>query len=142
MKDGKRAPVVYSQLMSDMRGNIQVSPWPERYIKDDIRRMMECGVNVCATTAMPWLYDDFRNPTFNYNGDAMKYSLDVARKMGMKFEAWGSYPFDRSSVADIYHELTGDTGRRGRCHQRREAVGPLLASENQSQTMLHEYPRV
>ncbi len=108
VKEGKRVPVVYSQLMSDMRGNVQVSPWPERYIKEDIRRMMECGVNVCSTTAMPWLYDDFHNPKYNYNGDAMKYSLDVARKMGMKFEAWGSYPFDRSTVADIYHELTGD----------------------------------
>jgi hypothetical protein len=109
VKNDKRVPVIYSQLMSDMRGNIQVSPWPDQYIKNDIRRMMECGVNICSTTAMPWLYDDFHNPTVNHNGDAMKYSLDVARAMGMKFEAWGSYPFDRSTVADIYNALTVDT---------------------------------
>ena len=107
--NGKREPVVYSQLMSDMRANIQVSPWPEDYIVQDIRRMRECGVNVCATTAMPWLYTDFWNPQENHTGDAMKYSLDVARREGMKLEAWGSYPFDRSTVADIYKAMTGNT---------------------------------
>lgn len=106
---GKREPVIYSQLMSDMRANIQVSPWPEKDIVQDIRRMRECGINVCATTAMPWLYDDFRNPRENHAGDAMKYSLDVARREGMKLEAWGSYPFDRSSVAGLYKALTGNT---------------------------------
>ena len=111
IENGKREPVVYSQLMSDMRANIQVSPWPEDYIVTDIRRMRECGVNVCATTAMPWLYTDFWNPHENHTGDAMKYSLDVARKEGMKLEAWGSYPFDRSTVADIYKALTGNTVR-------------------------------
>lgn len=109
VKDGKRVPVIYSQLMSDMRANIQVSPWPEKHIKDDIARMMECGINVCATTAMPWLYTDLWNPEVNHPGDAMKYSLDVARKLGMKLEAWGSYPYDRSTVASVYKELTGDT---------------------------------
>jgi len=43
---------------------------------------------------MPWLYADFQNPRENHSGDAMKYSLDVARREGMKLEAWGSYPFD------------------------------------------------
>ena len=109
VENGKRVPVVYSQLMSDMRANIQVSPWPEKYIREDIHRMVECGVNVCATTAMPWLYDDFRNPAENHNGDAMKYSLDVARKEGMKLEAWGSYPFDRSTIASLYKDITNDT---------------------------------
>jgi hypothetical protein len=109
VRNGKREPVIYSQLMSDMRGNIQVSPWPEKYIVQDIRRMRECGINVCATTAMPWLYDDFRNPPENHTGDAMKYSLDVARREGMKLEGWGSYPFNRSTVADTYKALTGDT---------------------------------
>lgn len=109
VKDGKRVPVIYSQLMNDMRANIQVSPWPEKHIITDIKRMMECGVNVCATTAMPWLYTDLWNPEVNHTGDAMKYSLDVARKLGMKLEAWGSYPFDRCTVADVYKGLTGDT---------------------------------
>ncbi len=106
---GRREPVVYSQLMSDMRANIQVSPWPEQGIVQDIRRMRECGINVCATTAMPWLYADLWSPAENHTGDAMKYSLDVARREGMKLEAWGSYPFDRSTVSDVYKALTGET---------------------------------
>lgn len=108
VENGRRVPAVYSQIMSDMRANIQVSPWPEIYISNDLRRMKECGINICATTAMPWLYTDFYSPSFNNTGDAMKYALDVARKIGMKLEAWGSYPYDRSTVASIYKLLTGD----------------------------------
>lgn len=105
--NGRRVPVVYSQLMQDMRSNIQVSPWPEKDIVTGIRRMLECGVNICATTAMPWLYADFDKPRENHTGDGMKYALDVARREGMKLEAWGSYPFDRSTVSDIYRGITG-----------------------------------
>lgn len=111
VKDGKRIPVVYTQLMSDMRANIQVSPMPEDYIRSDIELMKECGINVCGTTAMPWLYNDFKNPDINHFGDAMKFSLDVARSEGLKLEAWGSYPFDRSTVASIYKSLTNDTSK-------------------------------
>ena len=109
VENGKRIPVVYTQLMSDMRANIQVSPWPEDYIRNDIRKMKECGVNVYGTTAMPWLYNDFKNPDINHNGDAMKYSLDIARKEGLKLEAFGAYPYDRSSTATTYKNLTNDT---------------------------------
>lgn len=116
VQNGKRVPVIYSQLMSDMRANIQVSPWPEKHIIQDIRRMMECGINVCATTAMPWLYTDLWNPEVNHTGDAMKYSLDVARKEGMKLEAWGSYPFDRSTVSTVYNALTGDNVKMDLCN--------------------------
>ncbi len=109
VEKGRRVPAVYSQLMSDMRANIQTSPTPETQIIADIRRMKECGINVCATTAMPWLYADAGSPRENHPGDAMKYSLDVARREGMKLEAWGSYPYDRSTVADIYNWVTGSS---------------------------------
>jgi len=109
IENGRRIPLVYTQIMSDMRANIQVSPWPEDTIRKDILRMKNCGVNVCATTAMPWLYNDFHKPEVNHNGDAMKYALDIARQKGLKLEAWGSYPYDRSTVAEIYKALTGDT---------------------------------
>ncbi len=109
VEDGKRVPVVYSQIMSDMRANIQVSPWPEVYINNDIKRMMECGINVCATTAMPWLYTDIYKPDFNNTGDSMKYALDVARRRGLKLEAWGTYPYDRSTLGAIYNFVSGDS---------------------------------
>ncbi|NLE60941.1 MAG: hypothetical protein GX616_21560, partial [Planctomycetes bacterium] len=69
--------------------------------------MMDCGINVMASTSMPWLYDDMRNPKSNYQGDAFKYVLDVARREGMVVEGWGTYPFDRANVRDIAAWITG-----------------------------------
>ncbi|MBI4579884.1 MAG: hypothetical protein HY718_09290, partial [Planctomycetes bacterium] len=98
--DGRREPVIASQTMADMRANIQLGPFPERHIRERLREMLDCGINVVATTAMPWLYHDRRNPPSNYNGDAMKYFLDVARREGMLVEGWGTYPFDRGTIQD------------------------------------------
>jgi hypothetical protein len=127
---GRRIPLLYTQIMSDMRANIQVSPWPEDTIAGDIQRMKRCGVNICATTAMPWLYRDFREPEVNHNGDAMKYALDIARRKGMKLEAWGSYPYDRSTVTDIYRDLTGDTTGMEVFNSVVSHADPLIARAN------------
>ena len=114
-RNGKSEPAILSQLMTDMRTNIQISPYPEKHILAHIKEMEECGVNLFCTTAMPWLYDDLKTPYIysqpdkysNENGDALKYSLDIARKFNQKVTAWSLYPFNRRHVAEIYEWLTG-----------------------------------
>ena len=76
IKDGRRVPIIASQLMADMRTNVQFSPFPEQHIPDRLREMQDCGINLTCTTNMPWLYDDMREPKSNYQGDALKYVLD------------------------------------------------------------------
>lgn len=108
VRDGRRIPIIASQSMADMRTNVQLGPFPEKHIVDRLREMMDCGINVIAPTNMPWLYDDMRNPKSNYQGDAFKYLLDVARREGMVLEGWGTYPFDRAHVRDIAAWITGE----------------------------------
>jgi len=105
-KDGLWEPVIMSQTMADMRANVQIGPYPEKHIIDRMREMKEHGINVVATTSMPWLYNDMHNPASSYQGDAMKYSMDVARKLGLQVEIWGQYPYDRSSIGSITNWIT------------------------------------
>jgi hypothetical protein len=107
IRSGKREPMFVSQTMADMRTNTQLGPWPERHIGERLREMLDLGVNVVSTTSMPWLYDDKDNPPSNYNGDAMKYFMDLARREGMLIEGWGTYPMDRANVQDIAAWITG-----------------------------------
>lgn len=106
-RDGRVVPVVESQTMADMRTNVQLGPYPGRHIAERLREMAECGINVVATTSMPWLYNDMHGTPSNYQGDAWKYVLDVARDQGMGVEGWGTYPFDRSTCGPIAEWLTG-----------------------------------
>lgn len=107
VKSGLREPVIWSQCMADMRTNVQLGPFPEVHIRERMREMMECGINVVAFTSMPWLYDDMHNPKSNPQGDAWKYFLDCARKEGVLAEGWGSYPYDRSSIQEISNWING-----------------------------------
>ena len=105
--DGEARPVFFSQTMADMRVNVQMGPYPEKYIRADLQEMKELGVNFIATTSMPWLYDDREKRAFNYAGDAWKYVLDVAREEKLRVEAWAQYPFDRGGIGGIAGWLTG-----------------------------------
>jgi hypothetical protein len=108
LRDGVREPLIASQVMADMRTNVQIGPFPEQHIRARLREMAECGINFVSTTCMPWLYDDLRVPRANYQGDALKYVLDVARDEGMPVEGLGTYPFDRAANGDIAAWLTGE----------------------------------
>ncbi len=107
IKDGMRHPVVWSQSMADMRANVQLGPFPERHIYENLKEMMSCGINIVGYTSMPWLYDDMHKLEVNHQGDAWKYFLDCARKEGLLAEGWGSYPYERASIQQIYNWITG-----------------------------------
>jgi len=108
IRKGSHNPAFASQLMSDMRTNVQMGPYPEQSIADDLQHMKDLGVNVLATTAMPWFFMDMNKPSFSFAGDAGKYGLDVARKKGFQVNAWGLYPPDRApSLAQLASWVTG-----------------------------------
>ncbi len=107
IKDDRRVPLITAQTMADMRTNIQIGPFPEKHIAERLREMMDHGINTICTTAMPWLYDDMRDPRSNYQGDAFKYVLDVARAEGLAVEGWGTYPFDRANSGEVAAWVTG-----------------------------------
>lgn len=109
VRNGRREPVIYSQSMADMRANVQLGPYPEIHIRERLREMLDCGINVVAMTSMPWLYDVTVGGISNHNGDAWKYVLDCARDEGMLVEGWGAYPFDRSTIREIATWITGTT---------------------------------
>lgn len=113
VKAGRREPIVTSQTMSDMRANVQIGPYPEEHIRQRLKEMLDCGINVVSTTSMPWLYDDMNKPASNYQGDSLKYFLDCARREGMKVEGWGTYPFDRSSINAIAGWIAGEPFNMG-----------------------------
>ncbi len=106
-RDGLLEPVIMSQSMADMRTNVQHSPFPEQHIRARLRDMKDHGINVIATTSMPWLFTDMHNPTTNYQGDAFKYVLELARKEGIRVEGWGQYPFDRPTIGPIASWISG-----------------------------------
>ncbi len=108
VRGGVREPLIASQAMADMRTNVQIGPFPEQHIRARLREMAACGINFVSTTCMPWLYDDMRSPRANYQGDALKYFLDVARDEGMRVEGLGTYPFDRAANGRIAAWLTGE----------------------------------
>jgi len=105
--DGTRFPTIVSQSMADMRGNIQLSPYPAEKIASDLLDMQSCGISLIATTAMPWLYDFMGNRVStsqlkdNFQGDAFRFMLDAARVTGLQTEAIGNYPFTRITVGGV-----------------------------------------
>lgn len=110
IKDGIREPIIFTQSMADMRLNVQITPFPEQTLREDIKLMKECGINLFCVTSMPWLYDiSYGKEKLDNNpqADAWKYWLDLARDEGMKMEAWGNYPFARIQIGDIASWISG-----------------------------------
>jgi len=128
IKNGLREPIIASQTMAEMRTNVQLGPFPEYHIHDRLQEMMDCGINVVATTATDTLYRDRRKPKSNYQGDAYKYFMDVAREEGMRVEGWGAYPFNNSDVGDIAVWITGREFQGE--HDWRDYAEPLLPLAN------------
>ncbi len=128
IKNGLREPIIASQTMASMRTNVQLGPFPEYHIHDRLKEMMDCGINVVATTAEDTLYRDRRKPKSNYQGDAYKYFMDLARAEGMRVEGWGAYPFNNSGVGNVAAWITGRKFQGE--HNWRDYAEPLLPFAN------------
>ena len=113
--DGIETPMIYSQPMSDMRANVQRSPYPEQTIATDLLEMRDCGINLLTTQGMPWLYDNtvqgyskLKNSVdSNTQGDGVKYQLDISRNLGFQMLGIGSYPLGRPTISQIANWIDG-----------------------------------
>jgi Beta-galactosidase len=105
-QNGNARPIFETQTMADMRTNVQVGPYPEKAIVDNLSEMKSLGINLIQTTSMPWEFDT-PGMNINYAGDALKYSLDVARQLKLQVGAWGQYPFDRATIGTIASWISG-----------------------------------
>lgn len=114
-EDGYAWPVIYAQTMADMRANIEVSPYPEIGIVNDLLDMKDCGVNVLNTQGAPWLYDihvdtaDKPKGYSNLKGDALRYVLDLARHLNLKMDSIATYSYGRATIGGTAKWLTGKT---------------------------------
>ena len=88
-EDGTREPLLVTQSMIDMRGNIQMGPDALSTGINDLRNMKDAGINLLTST-MAFAYDNRAN-------DSYKFMMDVARKMGFEMEAFSNYPYNADS---------------------------------------------
>ncbi len=112
--DGKKQPMFSTQIMADMRSNIQLSPYPQKSIVSEIKSMKNHGVNNFATTGMPWIFDQGGervfagySERFNPMGDAYKYAIDIIRQLNSTIEGVMTYPINRGVYADIATSIAG-----------------------------------
>ncbi len=78
-EDGTREPMVITQMMPDMRGNVDRGPYCDLTVLNEIRNMKEAGVNALTST---------HAYTGDYTGlyDMVYFALDCARKMNFDYE--------------------------------------------------------
>lgn len=91
-EDGTREPMVMTQNMTDMRGNIDRGPDCDNIILNEILNIKEAGINTITTT---------QAATGDYVGtyDMTMYMLDFARKLGFAYEGHALYPYRNGLAA-------------------------------------------
>ena len=90
--DGTRFPAITTQMMADMRGNVQISPYPGFNIVNDLLDMQEAGVN-CLSTTVAFAFDTADEGEDHDNVDAFKFGADMLRAMGLRMDGLVCYPF-------------------------------------------------
>jgi hypothetical protein len=93
-----------------MRAGFQLGPYPEKYMKDDIREMKALGVNVVVNTAGGWWIPEIsgRKGVELFSAQ-YKYWYDVLmRKHGMKCLGWSVYPPSGTGWYDYMEPLVGE----------------------------------
>ncbi|MFQ3548822.1 MAG: beta-galactosidase [Armatimonadota bacterium] len=107
--NGREEPVIIVQAMPGMRTGIQLGPYPEKHMKDEINEMKELGVNLIANTAGGWWIGELKNPNaFNLLAAQYKYFYDVLiREAGIKAIGWSVYPPTGKNWFDAVIPLIG-----------------------------------
>lgn len=98
-EDGTREPLLVTQSMIDMRGNVQMGPDALSTGINDLRNMKEAGINLLTST-MAFAYDNNAN-------DSYKFMMDVARVMGFEMEAFSNYPYNATSSTNNARNING-----------------------------------
>ncbi len=93
-EDGTRTPAVYTQHMENMRSGFkQYGPNADETIINELLDMKEAGINTLTTTMV---FTGLMNGHF----DMSMFTLDVARKLGFKYENHCTYYYRESAAID------------------------------------------
>lgn len=90
LEDGKRYPALASQNMTDMRGNVQLGPEPEKYIIGFMDKCKSLGIRLLMSTS-GFEFDHSFGEGASDNTDAFWFSTDVMRKMNLNMEGYTTY---------------------------------------------------
>ena len=90
-EDGTRTPMIMTQNMVDMRGNIDRGPNCADIVVNDLRNMKEAGINTLTTTHS---YTGHLSGTY----DMSMFMLECARKMGFSLEGHALYYYRHSNA--------------------------------------------
>lgn len=121
--EGIAYPVVYAQMMTAMRANLATTPYIAESIVEDLLDMQDAGVNVVTNQGWYYLYDTVTSAAevnlipgtverrSNHKGDALKFSIDVIRRLGMKLDGMGTFYFGSAQLPNIVRWATGENLR-------------------------------
>ncbi len=116
-------PAVYAQAMTAMRANQSTTPYIAQSIVEDMLDMQAAGVNVVTNQGWYYLYDtavssaqvNLAHGTIerrsNHKGDALKFTIDVIRRLGMKFDGMGTFYFGSAPLPNIVRWINGENYR-------------------------------
>lgn len=87
-------PAFIAQEMPGMRSGFQLGPYPEVHLRERIRFLKACGVNLLTNTAGSWWLPEMQgSERIHLLSETYKFFYDVlAREEGMKCVGWSLYP--------------------------------------------------
>jgi hypothetical protein len=93
-EDGREDPVILAMAMPGMRSGIQLGPWPEDHMRDQIQELKALGANLIANTSGDWWIPEVSgHKRAGLLAGQYKYWYDVLmREAGMKTLGWSVYP--------------------------------------------------
>ncbi len=116
-------PAVYAQAMTAMRANFATTPYIAESIVEDLLDMQAAGVNVVTNQGWWYLYDVSVSSSqvnlvpgtvqrrSNHKGDAVKFTVDVVRRLGMKFDGMGTFYFGSAQLPSVVRWINGENYR-------------------------------
>lgn len=138
-------PAVYAQAMTAMRANFATTPYIAESIVEDILDMRSAGVNVVTNQGWHYLYDTAVSSQevnlvegtverrSNHKGDALKFTIDVVRRLGMKFDGMGTFYFGSAQLPNIARWISGENYRYSMAYSAESDKGdpdvPLAVAE-------------
>ncbi len=120
---GVAYPAIYAQAMTAMRANFATTPYIAESIVEDLLDMQAAGVNVVTNQGWYYLYDTAVSSAqvnlvsgtierrSNHKGDALKFTIDVIRRLGMKFDGMGTFYFGSAQLPNIVRWINGENYR-------------------------------
>ena len=110
-KGGRVEPAFCTQNMAAMRSTTQLGPEPEKHMRERLREMMDCGVNVICTTGGDWHQPQIYDPKAfvgDVHAETWKYYYDViAPEAGMPVFGWGLFPPKTKNVLGLGQHYWG-----------------------------------